>query len=472
MPTVPTPSVVYVETEGFTARMRERLTKLPQLVQGLYSNDRQVIHQSTVGIRKLLSIERRPLIEDVIATGIIPRLVEFIRQEESIELQFESAWALTNIVSGTTHHTRVVVDAGAVPIFTKLLGSPNADVREQAIWALGNIAGDNISYRDVVLETGAMPLLLNLLSNVKDNKIFNGPWTLSNFCRGKPSPPLHAVESALQVICNLIRMTDEEVIVDACRALSYISDGTVEEIQAIISSGVCPSLIELLMFRNDKVHPRALRVIGNIVRRGTHVQTQILIDLGVLQCLNQLLGSRKQTIVEETCYILSNITAGLPEQIQCVIQAGIFTNLIPLLGSSNLEVKTEASRAIFNATSGGTPEQVQYLVSIGIIPPFCELLDAQDHNLVIVALDCLENVLNSGRNNAPPGQDNLYGVMVEEAGGIDKLEELTVHNESSLSEKAVALLDPFFAAADIVPIWNDQAASEIPGGVCNSSIFN
>jgi hypothetical protein len=47
-----------------------------------------------------------------------------------LQAKYEAAWALTNVASGTSEQTRVVVDAGAVPVFLEFIEPPHGESRE------------------------------------------------------------------------------------------------------------------------------------------------------------------------------------------------------------------------------------------------------------------------------------------------------------------------------------------------------
>lgn len=70
---------------------------------------------------------------------------------------------MTNVASGTSEQTQVVIKNNAIPKLVALLKSESLNVAEQAVWALGNIAGDGPVARDLVLTHDAMPLLLELI---------------------------------------------------------------------------------------------------------------------------------------------------------------------------------------------------------------------------------------------------------------------------------------------------------------------
>ena len=116
------------------------------LVAGVFDADLNLNLNATTSFRKLLSKERNPPIDQVIQCGVVPRFIQFLTLNDAPLLQFEAAWALTNIASGSPVQTQVVIDQGAVPLFIALLASNAQDVREQAVWALGNIAGDSPRY--------------------------------------------------------------------------------------------------------------------------------------------------------------------------------------------------------------------------------------------------------------------------------------------------------------------------------------
>ncbi|KAF1791271.1 Atypical Arm repeat [Phytophthora cactorum] len=440
--------------------LQQRLSELPDMVAGVHSNDAAVQLEAVTKFRKLLSIERNPPIREVIQTGVVPIFVLFLQREDFPTLQFEAAWALTNIASGTSADTEVVINHGAVPIFCQLLLSTNDDVREQAVWALGNIAGDSIECRDMVLRCGALrPLMQQLTENSKSTMLRNATWTLSNFCRGKPQPQFDLVSPALPTLGQLIYTHDEEVLTDACWALSYLSDGSNEKIQAVIEAGVCRRIVELLMHHSPSVQTPALRTVGNIVT-GDDLQTQVIINLNALPCLRALLESPKKGIRKEACWTLSNITAGNQEQIQFIIEADIFPSLI---GSCRLLSSTSARKPRGLCRTPRLVARQSRSCSLSALP-LCDLLEVKDAKVVIVALEGLENILRAG-DSQKTNDINDVATMIDEADGVTKIQALQYHANEDIYLKSMKIVESYFNGEE------DAEDSLVPDTDANAQQF-
>ena len=349
----------------------------------------------------------------------------------------------------------VVINSGAIPHFISLLSSPNLAVREQAVWALGIIASNSPMCRDDVILAGAVRPLLALLSEEQTlSMLRNATWTLSNFCRGKqPQPDWDLISPAIPTLSKLIHSPDDEVLIDACWAISYLSDRSNDKIQVVIEAGVVPRLVELLNHPSTSVQTPTIRSVGNIATGG-ELQIQIVIAAGALPALSTLLTSPKNKIRKEACWTISNITAGSPLLIQAVIEANLIPPLIDLLANSpDFKIRKEACWAISNATSGGRqePRQIRYLVQQGCIKPLCDLLTTPDNKTTQVALDAISNILKVGeqdRVSAGAGAVNQYAIDVEDAGGMVTIHNLQTRNNMKINKMMRNLLirtsDPGF----------------------------
>jgi len=192
----------------------------------------------------------------------------------------------------------------------------------------------------------------------------------------------------------------------------------------------------------------SLRCLGNIVT-GDDKQTQTVIDCGILQTVLPLaLTSNKGGLTREACWLISNICAGIPPQIQAVLDSSLLPEVIHLLETGDFRTQTEAAWVIYNISSGGTTEQACTLFRYGALTNICRLLNNnRDPRVLLLVMDIIGLMLSIADKM---GQLEQATVIVEECGGLDNVEQLQNHENEEVYQKALKLVEKYFTEMEEV----------------------
>lgn len=450
------------------------VSQLATYIQMMNSDDHATVHEGVKSIRLLMCVKKDPPIKEAVNARVHWKLVSFLDKFDYPDIQFDAAWALTNIGSGDSEDTRSVVEAGSVPPLVRLLKSPVDKVRVQATWALGNISGESHECRDMVLREGAMQSLLELLwnamnsldnyaggaNNAQDHELLStGTWAISNFVRGDKSGSdyYQLIEGAVDFLARIINYSDDHpTLADACWALSYLTDSDSVRIQKVVEAAVTTRLVKLMDYKSTMVVAPALRTIGNIVT-GNDIQTNVVLQCDALSALDNLLESENDMIRKESAWAMSNIFAGTVEQVKKPLEEvddgngnkvpryQIVTKLLSMMMSdSHPKARKEAAWAITNLITNGKPEDMQLVMidydGLRAIMSFlkmdvlnlgqirnkgntksAETMGHLAHN-ILTALH--QTVLPAGANM---GYDyNIFSQRIQEVAGTDVFEQLAL----------------------------------------------
>ena len=150
---------------------------------------------------------------------------------------------------------------------------------------------------------------------------------------------------------------------------------------------------------------------------------------------------------KKDCGPLSSIVADTPDEIQAVIDANLFPTIARAMVEGEAEDQKEAARIVASATRGGTREQLFYLVDVvGVLDPLVVALMACDECVTLDALDAVTNILQAGEydKNEKSHDHNRFVAMLEENGGVEKIEALQCHQSDTIYNAALTTLETFW----------------------------
>ncbi|KRH94381.1 Karyopherin (importin) alpha [Pseudoloma neurophilia] len=360
---------------------RKRFTPVDEDVTGildfkrkkelLISKDPNEVLDGVTKFRKNLSVEQKPPIQQIINAGLVPRFVELLSKANILytnvdvnlvrKIRSESAWALTNIASGSSEQTQAILNYGAIPLFADMLKENDEDLVDQAAWAFGNISGDSEIMRDAAINCGVLKTALEISKSLYETNsslrvLKNLAWLISNLNRGlNPPPKYENMLNSLEVLKLLVDHFDEDIKNDSLWAISYICDNNEEIIKKVIEYGlinkVLMNIFDHQNYTSTKIILPSLRAIGNIITNMDD-NVDLVLKQNVVPVFCDMFKNFEGDVAikklrKEICWIISNIACGTENQINFIMNEEVLEILYSTITLQNY-IKLEACFALTN----------------------------------------------------------------------------------------------------------------------------
>ncbi|CEM14169.1 unnamed protein product [Vitrella brassicaformis CCMP3155] len=359
---------------------------------------------------RLLSIEHmngNAIDEKAFSAGVVPVLVEQLRFSLTKGPAEEVEGLVAALALGMlgARHATAFVDAGAIPPLVQLVSSPNDYVRLGAVGALKKVTEGSVARRDAVLAAGILqPLLVTIRESTMTDVVAMGVQLVATLWSVQPRPPLADLAPFVPELVRLFSapQQDECVKVKARGALAYVGVLCIEAY-------------------------------------GTDADRDALVGCGAVASIKTLLEAADPRMKDIAC-----LTA------TAAVDGGLVPLLVHAAASEEAHVRYNetAAMAIANVLAQGSQQQVEYVVECGGIQPLCDLIDVDNNRNLFIGVMLLKIILSSGRekqaNEGLP--DNPYCMLVEQAGGVDKIATLQAHTNMDVAAQAIIIFVGCFPA--------------------------
>lgn len=207
-------------------------------------------------------------------------------------------------------------------------------------------------------------------------------------------------------------------------------------------------IVKNVRSQNKNICVPAVKLIGNICT-GPDEYVDKVISNEALKAFLTLLNSAEidPRILKETCWALSNITAGPSKHIQSVIDSGLIETLSQLaISNQSFMVSREATWALCNAVTNANSYQMWIMIEKCALLALVARLDCTDLELTRLILSSIGRVLKSGEN---ADNKNSIAVHFESIGGLKKLSSMQYNPNIEIYDMVTKIMKRYFEVSEI-----------------------
>lgn len=286
---------------------------------------------NSINIIECFSILDRLVKSEELANTILKsnymQMLKYYLSLDDIPLLRLTTSLFTNLACGDSENINVLIENQVIQRLTYLSHSYEADIQRNALWALCNMCKESDSLRIMLVEFGVDKEIIEkaLLRKPIQEKHFELLTYLCKFATyGEVS------QNYLKIVYCIVRQHSTEypleVHISAYWILFYLIYFFPLNIDEMLKyRDLLPTIVQVVIKENHLELIKAASFNLSNVSGSNATHTQRLLDSNGLEAVERLIGTRYNELKKEGYFILSNITAGVAEQIKAVVT---YKNLI------------------------------------------------------------------------------------------------------------------------------------------------